>query len=80
MKRTSCFLTAMAFLLACPFTAGYAKKEGPVPVCASCGRPEWACPGWNQPGIDFYLSLGAVQMAGWITCRITGRMFQEMAE
>ena len=27
-----------------------------------CGRMEWSCLNWNQPSIDFYLSLGAVPM------------------
>lgn len=27
-----------------------------------CGRMEWTSLNWNQPSIDFYLSLGAVPM------------------
>ena len=26
-----------------------------------CGRMEWTCLNWNQPSIDFYLSLGAIR-------------------
>ena len=25
-----------------------------------CGRLEWCCLNWNQPSIDFYISMGAV--------------------
>ena len=32
--------------------ASLAKRQG-------CGRLEWCCLDWNQPSIDFYLSLGA---------------------
>ncbi len=36
-----------------------------------CGRMEWVCLDWNQPSIDFYLSLGAKPMHGWTTYRLT---------
>lgn len=35
-----------------------------------CGRMEWTCLDWNQPSIDFYLSLGAVPMKGWTVYRL----------
>jgi len=37
-----------------------------------CGRLEWACLDWNQPSIDFYLSLGAQPMSDWTTYRLAG--------
>lgn len=37
-----------------------------------CGRLEWACLNWNQPSIDFYLSLGAEPMKDWTVYRVTG--------
>lgn len=33
-----------------------------ITVERGCGRLEWCCLDWNKPSIDFYLSLGAVQM------------------
>lgn len=33
------------------------------------GRVEWAVLDWNQPSIDFYESLGARPVAGWIRYR-----------
>ncbi len=35
-----------------------------------CGRMEWTCLNWNQPSIDFYLSLGAVPMKDWTVYRL----------
>jgi GNAT superfamily N-acetyltransferase len=37
-----------------------------------CGRLEWSCLDWNQPSIDFYLSLGAKPMNEWTTYRLSG--------
>jgi len=33
------------------------------------GRVEWNVLDWNQPSIDFYESLGARPLPGWITYR-----------
>lgn len=45
-----------------------------------CGRLEWWCLDWNRPGIDFYLSLGAVPMEDWTVFRITGDTLKELAK
>lgn len=37
----------------------------------NCGRMEWVCLNWNQPSIDFYLSLGAQPLNDWTTYRLT---------
>ncbi len=36
-----------------------------------CQRMEWVCLKWNKPSIDFYHSLGAVEMDEWMTFRLT---------
>ncbi len=36
-----------------------------------CRRMEWVCLDWNQPSIDFYLSLGAKPMDEWTIYRLT---------
>ena len=56
------------------------KKLARIAVERGCGRLEWACLDWNKPSIDFYLSLGAVQMSDWTTYRITGDTLLEMAK
>jgi len=63
---------------------GYGKaflhKLAAVAVERGCGRLEWACLDWNQPSIDFYLSLGAKPMDEWTVYRVTGERLEQMAE
>ena len=62
---------------------GYGKallrKLARLTVERGCGRLEWSCLDWNQPSIDFYLSLGAVPMEEWTGYRLTGSTLEEMA-
>jgi len=55
---------------------GYGKglitRLAQIAVERGCGRLEWWCLDWNQPSIDFYLSLGAVPMNEWTVFRIAG--------
>jgi GNAT superfamily N-acetyltransferase len=37
-----------------------------------CARLEWVVLDWNQPAIDFYVSLGAKPTSDWTTYRVTG--------
>ncbi len=53
--------------------AGLAVERG-------CGRLDWAVLDWNAPAIDFYKSLGAVQMEDWLTFRLTGDALLDMAK
>lgn len=43
------------------------------------GRLEWACLDWNEPSIQFYLSLGAAPMNEWTTYRLTGEALERLA-
>jgi GNAT superfamily N-acetyltransferase len=43
------------------------------------GRFEWSVLDWNQPSIDFYAALGAVQMSEWTTHRIDGDALRRLA-
>ncbi len=45
-----------------------------------CGRLEWSCLDWNQPSIDFYLSMHAVPMDDWTVYRIAGEELKKLAE
>lgn len=56
------------------------KKLAEIAVERGCGRLEWACLNWNQPSIDFYLSLGAKPMNDWTVYRLTGETLENMAE
>ena len=51
-----------------------------IAVERGCGRLEWVCLDWNQPSIDFYLSLGAEPMKDWTVYRIAGDTLTELAK
>ena len=51
-----------------------------IAVERGCGRMEWVCLDWNQPSIDFYLSLGAKQMDEWTIYRLAGESLQALAD
>lgn len=50
-----------------------------IAVERGCGRLEWYCLDWNQPSIDFYLSLGAQPLGEWTTYRLTGETLRSLA-
>lgn len=56
------------------------KKLAAIAVERQCGRLEWCCLDWNQPSIDFYLSLGAKPMSDWTTYRIAGKTLNDLAK
>ena len=53
--------------------AKYAVKRG-------CGRLEWSVLDWNQPAIDFYLSIGAVAQSEWVRYRLSGDALIDLAK
>ena len=55
------------------------KRQAQIAVERGCGRLEWSCLDWNQPSIDFYLSLGATPMSGWTGYRLTGETLANVA-
>ncbi len=61
---------------------GYGKailsELAKITVQRGCGRLEWCCLDWNQPSIDFYLSLNAVPLSDWTIYRLTGNSLLEM--
>ena len=63
---------------------GYGKcilqKLAQIAVERCCVRLEWWCLDWNQPSIDFYLSLGAEPMKDWTVYRITGETLTSLAK
>ena len=56
------------------------KKLAFIAIERGCGRLEWWCLDWNQPSIDFYLSLGAKPMNDWTVYRITGQTLATLAQ
>jgi len=63
---------------------GYGKalirKLASIAVERGCGRLEWSCLDWNQPSIDFYLSLGAEAMDEWTVFRVAGDTLANLAK
>lgn len=59
---------------------GLLRELARIAVARGCGRLEWCCLDWNQPSIDFYLSLNACPMAEWTIYRLTGDTLKKMAE
>ena len=55
------------------------KELARIAVERGCGRLEWWCLDWNQPSIDFYLSLGAEPMKDWTVYRIAGETLKKLA-
>jgi GNAT superfamily N-acetyltransferase len=45
-----------------------------------CGRMEWSVLDWNEPSIQFYLSLGVRPMDEWTVYRLTVPEIQKLAE
>ncbi len=56
------------------------KKLAEITVERDCGRLEWYCLDWNQPSIDFYLSLGAKPLDEWTTFRLTGKTLTDLTK
>ena len=59
---------------------GLLKELARIAQQRGCGRLEWCCLDWNQPSIDFYLSLGAVPMDEWTIYRVSGQTLKNLAE
>lgn len=55
------------------------KELARIAVERGCGRLEWSCLDWNQPSIDFYLSLDAKPMDEWTLYRATGETLHKLA-
>ena len=56
------------------------KKLAGIAVQEGCARFEWAALDWNQPAIDVYTGIGAVQMEEWTTFRLDGGALKAFAE
>ena len=56
------------------------RRLAVIAVERGCGRLEWSCLDWNQPSIDFYLSLGAEPLEGWTMYRVSGDTLEALAQ
>jgi GNAT superfamily N-acetyltransferase len=62
--------------------AGFAllKHLAKIAVANDCGRFEWSVLDWNEPAIQFYLSIGAEPQDEWVGYRLTGKALEELAD
>ena len=58
---------------------GLLRRLAQIAVERNCGRLEWNCLDWNQPSIDFYLSLGERRIDCWPPYRLGGTTLDELA-
>ena len=56
------------------------KHIAGIAVANDCGRFEWSVLDWNTPSIEFYKSLGAIEMSQWRIYRVTGDALRKLAE
>ena len=50
-----------------------------IAVDNDCGRFEWSVLNWNAPSIEFYKSLGAIEMSEWRIYRVAGEALRKLA-
>jgi GNAT superfamily N-acetyltransferase len=55
------------------------KHLAKIAVSRNCGRMEWSVLDWNEPAIQFYLSIGAKPQDEWVGYRLTGKSLEELA-
>ncbi|AVF37836.1 GNAT family N-acetyltransferase [Rahnella sikkimica] len=56
------------------------KNIAQCAVRRQCGRLEWSVLDWNQPAIDFYLSIGALPQSEWVRYRLDGEALRKFAQ
>ncbi|WP_430535898.1 GNAT family N-acetyltransferase [Listeria rocourtiae] len=62
------------------FGKAFLKQLAKIAVERGCGRLEWWCLDWNQPSINFYLTMGAEPMEDWTVYRIAGDTLVDLAQ
>lgn len=56
------------------------KHLAKIAVANNCGRFEWSVLDWNEPAIQFYLSIGAKPQSEWVKYRLDGAGLKAFAE
>lgn len=59
---------------------GLITEVARIAVERGCGRLEWTCLDWNEPSINFYLSLKAEQLDEWTIYRLSGENLKALAK
>jgi GNAT superfamily N-acetyltransferase len=48
-------------------------------VAEDCGRIQWSVLDWNEPSIEFYKSMKAAPLDGWMLMRLEGQAITDLA-
>jgi GNAT superfamily N-acetyltransferase len=56
------------------------QKVAQIAVERNCGRLEWSVLDWNEPAMQFYLSMGASILNEWRICRVTEKNITNLAQ
>ncbi len=63
---------------------GYGKalliRLAEIAIENGCQRLDWSCLKWNQPSIDFYHSLNAINMSEWMLFRLKDQDLVRLAQ
>ncbi|MCV2402397.1 GNAT family N-acetyltransferase [Marinomonas sp. C2222] len=57
----------------------FLKHLAKIAVDKNCGRFEWSVLDWNEPAIQFYKSIGAVEKTEWLGYQLTGDALLHLA-
>ncbi len=55
------------------------KHLAKIALSRDCGRFEWSVLDWNDPAIQFYLSIGARPQCEWVGYRLEGKRLEAFA-
>jgi hypothetical protein len=55
------------------------RRVASIAVERGCTRLQWDVLDWNQPAIDFYLSIDAAMLGDWRRMRISGPPLRALA-
>ena len=56
------------------------RRVAAIAVERGCIRLQWDVLDWNEPAIDFYLSLDATMLGDWRRMRVSGAALNALAE
>ena len=54
------------------------RRVAQLAVERGCGRMEWVCLDWNDPGNEFYKRIGARHMTEWQTYRLLPQQIERL--
>ncbi|KAH8919886.1 N-acetyltransferase GCN5 [Atractiella rhizophila] len=59
---------------------GFFRELGKIAREKDCGRIDWWVLKWNEPSINFYKRIGAVEMVEWQVMRLEGESLSKIVD